>query len=111
MLKLTPAMATPGSATAEASAAQATLRPLAGFGAGAFTSEGAWAGSHASEKAVSPALPRFRGTVVGAAGQECAQAEGRGYGAYTQQISLMARLNPVNEGGVGPHPAREPRPV
>ncbi len=137
MLKSTPATAKPGSEAAEASAARAALRPLAGFGAGAFTSDGAWVGSHASEKVASPALPRFRGAVAGTTSQDCAQAQGHG-GAYepglggfrtgtvrtstirirpvgstagTQQISLMARLNPVTPGGVGPHPAREPRPA
>ncbi|HUA41577.1 MAG TPA: hypothetical protein VMA32_08430 [Streptosporangiaceae bacterium] len=131
MLKFPPATAKPGSDAAEAGAAQAALRPLAGFGAGAFGSDGVWAGSHASQKVASPALPRFRGASAGATSQECAQAPAHG-GAYepgfggrtssirirpvgsavgTQQISLMARLNPVTPGGVGPHPAREPRPV
>jgi hypothetical protein len=136
MLNFPPATAKPGSDAAEAGAAQAALRPLAGFGAGAFGSDGVWAGSHASQKVASPALPRFRGASAGATSQECAQTPAHG-GAYepgfdgrtssirtssvrirpagstvgTQQISLMARLNPVTPGGVGPHPAREPRPV
>jgi hypothetical protein len=81
VLKFTPATATLGSAAAEADAAQAAMRPLAGFGAGAFTCDGALVGSGASELAASLALPRIRGGVA-ATSPAGAHAHGRGRGAY-----------------------------
>src|SRR5215469_12953301 len=81
VLKFTPATATLGSAAAEADAAQAAMRPLAGFGAGAFTCDGALVGSGASELAASLALPRIRGGVA-ATSPVGAHAHGRGRGAY-----------------------------
>ena len=156
MLKFTPATAVPGSAAAEADAAQAAKRPLAGFGAGAFTRDGAFVGSSANELAASLALPRIQGSVA-ATSSARAHAHGRGCGGYrpgpvggtsvgtssvrkttvgagaigasnvrtsnfrtttvgtsgvgTQQFDVMARINPVTPGGLGPHPAREPEPV
>jgi hypothetical protein len=50
VLKFTPATATLGSPAAEADAAQAAMRPLAGFGAGAFTCDGVLVGSGASAR-------------------------------------------------------------
>jgi hypothetical protein len=79
VLKFTPATATPGSAAAEVDAAQAAMRPLAGFGAGAFTCDGAFVGSGANGLAASLALPRIRGAATSPAG---AQAHGRGCGAH-----------------------------
>jgi hypothetical protein len=119
MLNFT-ATAKSGSPAAEADAA--AMRPLAGLGAGAFASEGAQVGSGASKRVASPALPRIRGAFAAATSQVGAQAHGRGCGAYqpgtiggntvgTSTISLMARINPVTPGGLGPHPAREPEPV
>jgi hypothetical protein len=113
------ATATSGSPAAEANAAWPAMRPLAGFGAGAFASEGAWVGSGASERTASPALPRIRGAF---AATSPLGAQAHGCGAYqpgtiggntvgTTTISLMARINPVTPGGLGPHPAREPEPV
>lgn len=141
VLKITPATAVPGSAAAEVDAAQAAMRPLAGFGAGAFTCDGAFVGSGANGLAASRALPRIPGAVA-ATSSARAQAHGRGRGGYrlgtvgtstarkstvrtsnvhgstvgtsgvaTQQFDLMARINPVTPGGLGPHPAREPEPV
>jgi hypothetical protein len=120
MLNFT-ATAKSGSPAAKANAAWAAMRPLAGLGAGAFASEGAWVGSGASERTASAALPRIRGAfaVTSPLG---AQAHDLGCGAYqpgtiggntvgTSTISLMARINPVTPGGLGPHPAREPEPV
>jgi hypothetical protein len=161
VLKFTPATAVPGSAAAEANAAQAAMRPLAGFGAGAFTCDGAFVGSGANGLAASSAQPLIRGAAA-ATGSARAQAHGRGCGGHrlgtvggssvgissvrkspvgvgtistsngrtsngrtsnvhtstvgtssvgTQQFDLMARINPVTPGGLGPHPAREPGPV
>jgi hypothetical protein len=136
MLKFTPATVIPGSAAAEVETAQAAMRPLAGSGAGAFTCDGARVGSRVSEMAASPALPRVLGTSA-ATTPARAQAHGRGCVAYqpgtagtstaytstittstittstvgTKQFSMMARINPVTPGGLGPHPAREPEPV
>jgi hypothetical protein len=104
-----------------AAKADAAMRPLAGLGAGAFASEGALLGSGASERTASPALSRMRGAFA-ATSPLGAQAHGRGCGAYqpgtiggntvgTSTISLMARINPVTPGELGPHPAREPEPV
>ena len=64
MLNFTPATAIPGSAAAETDAAQAAMRPLAGFGAGAFTCDGARVGSRANEMAASPARRRASGGAV-----------------------------------------------
>jgi hypothetical protein len=110
-----------GSPAAEANAAWAVTRPFAGLGAGAFASEGAWVGSGASKRSASPVLPRIRGAFA-ASSPLGAQAHDLGCGAYqpgtiggntvgTSTISLMARINPVTPGGLGPHPAREPEPV
>jgi hypothetical protein len=102
VLKFTPATATLGSAAAETDAAQAAMRPLAGFGAGAFTCDGAPAGSGASELAASLALPRIRGGVA-ATSPARAQAHGRGCGAYqlgTVDISSV-RTSSVRKNAVG----------
>ena len=90
MLKFTPATATLGSAAAEADATQAAMRPLAGFGAGAFTCDGALAGSGANELAASLALPRIRGAVA-ATSPARAQAHGRGYGAL--QLGTVGKVS------------------
>jgi len=121
MLNFT-AKAKPGSPAADADAVRAVMRPLAGLGAGAFASEGAQVGSGASNWVASPALPRIRGAFAAASSQIGAQAHDHGCSAYqpgriggntvgTSTISLMARINPVSPGGLGPHPAREPEPV
>jgi len=81
VLKFTPATAAPGSAAAEADAAQAAMRPLAGFGAGAFTCDGALVGSGTNDLAASLALPRIRGAVA-ATSPARADAHGRGCGAH-----------------------------
>src|SRR5262249_36052467 len=80
VLKFTPATAVPGSAAAEADAAQAAMRPLAGFGAGAFTCDGAFVGTGANGLAASVAQS-LRGAVA-ATGSARAQAPGRGCGGY-----------------------------
>ncbi len=139
MLNITPATAAAATAqTADAYASQAATRPLAGFGAGAFTREGAWVGSRATEKAAVLALPRIKPVIGASTG--CAQAGVGGAAPTTNlvggaqasgqtgiaQLSIvhvdriqvdthnflqMTRLYPVAPGGVGPHPAREPVPV
>jgi hypothetical protein len=89
---------------------KAAMRPLAGFGAGAFVCVGALAGSHAGDVIASPVLPRPRWASAGSA----ASAQVRGGYLHTsrpqfeQQTTLIV---PVIPGGVGPHPVREPGPV
>src|SRR5215469_17239724 len=87
VLKFTPATATLGSAAAEADAAQAAMRPLAGFGAGAFTCDGALVGSGANELVAALALPRIRGAVA-ATSPARADAHGRGSGADRKSTRL-----------------------
>jgi hypothetical protein len=74
MLNITPATAEAATAqTADAYASQAATRPLAGFGAGAFTCDGAWVGSLVSEMAAVLALPRIK-PAIGATSARGAQA-------------------------------------
>lgn len=136
MLNITPATAEAITAqTADAYAAQAATRPLAGFGAGAFTCEGTRAGSLLTgslfgEMVTAQALPRVKpaqaaiSTTAISTGHAQAGVAG---GAYKTSIVdivqvdsvqrdahnfiQMARLYPATPGGVGPHPAREPVPV
>jgi hypothetical protein len=136
MLNITPATAEAATAqTADAYALQAATRPLAGFGAGAFTRDGAWVGSRVNEMAAALALPRIKpaigavgtgGTSAGATGAAfmtsagIAQVDAASLGtvhadtvqaADSHNCIQMTRLYPVTQGGVGPHPAREPVPV
>lgn len=131
MLNITPATAEAITAqTADAYAAQAATRPLAGFGAGAFTCEGALIGSRRNEMAAALAAPGinsvFAVTSSTAISKGHAQAGAAGAGYRTSLVDAvqvdsvqrhannfiqMARLYPVTPGGVGPHPAREPVPV
>jgi hypothetical protein len=115
-------------AAAEAIAARAAMRPLAGFGAGAFASDGAWVGSLANELAGGPALPRIRGAfaavrlvhvpMAAAFGSGC-QGSTVGIGGSTvstrngsaKQLNPTTQVRPVIQGGLGSHPAREPDPV
>jgi hypothetical protein len=116
MLNTTPAMA----GAANAFAAQAATRPLAGFGAGAFTCDGAWVGSRVSEMAAALVLPRPK-AAVGAITTGHAQADVVGAAHTsspvgivrkdTQKLSQMTRIYPATPGGLGSHPAREPEPV
>jgi len=126
LLTITPAQAvaaqpyTAQPYTPLAYAAQADQRPLAGFGTGAFTCDGAWVGSGADEMATGLALPRIRQAaaakrsghalagVVGADQKTSLVSTGE---LGTEHVNLMTRINPVTPGGVGPHPAREPEPV
>jgi hypothetical protein len=134
MLNITPATAAAATAQpADACASQAATRPLAGFGAGAFTREAAWAGTRTSEFAASQALPRIK-PAIGAPGTGSAMSMTSFVGsgqANTVQFSTaqfgivhvdsvqgdthnfiqMTRMYPVIQGGVGPHLAREPVPV
>jgi len=125
---------------ADVEATPAAMRPLAGSGAGAFTCDGAWDGSSASQRAAGLALPRIRGffAAVPQVQARTADAFGGGYqgssvridalrshglrsqglgshglsiGGSTKQNNQMTRIYPVAPGGVGPHPAREPDPV
>jgi hypothetical protein len=130
LLKISPAPAEAATAqTADAYAIEAAMRPLAGFGAGAFVCEGAWAGFGISEMAAL-ALSRVRPAfgVNGTTGIGAGQAQAGAFGAAcktsnadvvqvdsvqrdTHNFIQTARLYPVTQGGVGPHPAREPEPV
>jgi hypothetical protein len=77
MLNFTPATAGAATAhTADAYAAQAVTRPLAGFGAGAFLCEGTWAGFRTNELAAL-ALPGTK-PAIRPAGTSGAQAEAVG---------------------------------
>ncbi len=115
---------------ADVDATPAAMRPLAGSGAGAFTCEGAWVGSFASQLAAGVALPRIRGIFATVPPVQAWTAEGFGsghqassvridalgigvlsIGGSTKQHNQMTRIYPVAPGGVGPHPAREPDPV
>ena len=117
MLKITPAKAEAATAqTADAYADQAAMRPLAGFGAGAFVCAGAWAGlmaSPLSSEMAALAGSRVKPSAFGAAykagvaGVVAADSAQRDNHNFIQ----TARLYPVTQGGVGPHPAREPEPV
>jgi hypothetical protein len=117
--------------SAKAAEAEAAQRPLAGFGTGAFTRRGAQVG-FGNEAIAALALPRIKWAPA-AIGQGHAQAgfASGAYGislpqtspvltdagrvstmpVYTQHFNQMTRIRPVNPGGVGPHPAREPDPV
>jgi hypothetical protein len=87
MLNINPAMAEAITAqTADAYALQAATRPLAGFGAGAFTCEGGWAGSQGNETAVALALPRVKSAVDGI-GVRPAQAAALGANWLTSEVA------------------------
>jgi hypothetical protein len=118
---------------AKANAAKAAMRPLAGFGAGAFIYEGTWTESRDVSKAASPALTRIR-RPDGFTGLVCATAgsarrsdsgslgqvsqvltsvvkRGSGVASTTQHFNQMTLIPAMIPGGLGSHPAREPDPV
>jgi hypothetical protein len=115
MLNFTPATAGATAHTADAYAEQAVTRPLAGFGAGAFTRPGAWVGASATETAAVLALPRIKPKVssaqAGSAGAACMTSSVDIAQVDAHNFIQMTRLYPITPGGVGPHPAREPVPV
>ncbi|HTA07486.1 MAG TPA: hypothetical protein VK836_03190 [Streptosporangiaceae bacterium] len=139
MLNTTPAMAGATTVqTVDAYASQAAQRPLAGFGAGAFTRDGACSGSQVSKMAAALAVPRIKrvkacagsaitgGAKAGLADATCTNSRVAGTQVSIAQLGIvpvdtvqagshnfiqMARQYPVIPGGVGPHPAREPVPV
>jgi hypothetical protein len=136
MLNITPAMAGVTTVqTVDAYASQAAQRPLAGFGAGAFTRDGACPGSQVSTMAAALAVPRIKpstgsaitgGAKAGSADATSANSRVDGMQVSIAQLGIvpvdtvqagthnfiqMARQYPVIPGGVGPHPAREPVPV
>jgi hypothetical protein len=88
---------------------KAAMRPLAGFGAGAFLCEGTLAGSHAGEIVAARELPRLRWTA--AASGTSAVPGGYLPASGTQFEQHMTLIDPVAPGGLGPHPVREPEPV
>jgi hypothetical protein len=156
MLNITLAEVTPGdtvwtsplftetvltSTVAGVRAPQAGMRPLAGFGAGAFVPDGAQVGSAAKQLTAGPALPRIRGAFAAVRPVRAHVAEPFG-GAFrssttggstisgstigasnvctgiagtrnggAKQLNQTTRIYPVAPGGLGPHPAREPDPV
>jgi hypothetical protein len=116
MLNTTPAMAE----AANAYAAQAATRPLAGFGAGAFPCEGAGVGSRVNELVAALALPRIKAAIggIGTGQSQAAVAGGARRTSHvgivqedTQKLSQMTRIYPATKGGLGPHREREPGPV
>jgi len=141
MLNFTPAEVTPGDlvltstvlteTVAEVRAPQAAIRPLTGFGAGAFAPDGARVGSAAKQLTAGPALPRIRdafaadlpvhpwaadgfggafgASAIGGSSVGTGMASTRNGGAT--QLNQTTRIYPVTPGGLGPHPAREPDPV
>ena len=129
MLNTSPAMAEARTAqTADAFSIQAATRPLAGFGAGAFVCEGAWAGFRINEMAAlaAPRVKPAAGVKASVIGADQAQAGPAGAGYKTSVVDIVrpdsvqqdthnfiqtARLYLVTQGGVGPHPEREPEPV
>ena len=127
LLNTNPAPAEAATAqTVNAYAIEAAMRPLAGFGAGAFVCEGAWAGFGISEMAALALSPAFGVNGATAIGAGQAQAGAFGAACKTSDADVVqadsvqrdnhnfiqtARLYPVTKGGVGPHPAREPEPV
>jgi hypothetical protein len=121
---------------AEVREPQAAMRPLAGFGAGAFACDGAQVGSAAKQLTAGPALPRIRdafaavrpvhpwaadvfgggfrasaigGTTIGGSNVGTGMSSTMNGGA--KQLNQTTRIYPVAPGGLGPHPAREPDPV
>jgi hypothetical protein len=98
MLNTNPAMAEAITAqTADAYASQAATRPLAGFGAGAFTCEGAWVGSQGNETVAALALPRIESAVDGISVRS-AQAAALG---ATWLTSEVAKPDGAHAGGAG----------
>jgi hypothetical protein len=98
MLNFTPATAVATTAmTADANALQAATRPLAGFGAGAFTCEGAWVGSQGNETVAALALPRIESAVDGISVRS-AQAAALG---ATWLTSEVAKPDGAHAGGAG----------
>jgi hypothetical protein len=98
MLNTNPAMAEAITAqTADAYASQAATRPLAGFGAGAFTCEGAWVGSQGNETVAALALPRIESAVDGISVRS-AQAAALG---TTWLTSEVAKPDGAHAGGAG----------
>jgi hypothetical protein len=88
---------------------KAAMRPLAGFGVGAFLCEGTLAGSHAGEIVAARKLPRPRWSVA-ASGTSVVLG---GYlpASGTQFEQHLTLIDPVAPGGLGSHPVREPEPV
>jgi hypothetical protein len=124
------------STVADVRAPQAAMRPLAGFGAGAFACDGAQIDSAVKQLTAGPALPRIRdafasvqpvhpwaadgfggafgasaidGSTIGVSNVGTGMASTRNGGA--KQLNQTTRIYPVAPGGLGPHPAREPDPV
>jgi len=86
---------------------KAAIRPLAGFGTGAFLCEGVKVGSHAGDVVAARALPRHRWTTAKAA----SAFVGGGYQLGSRIPFEHPTQAPVTQGVLGPHPAREPEPV
>jgi hypothetical protein len=116
LLNFTPATA----GAANAYAAQAATRPLAGFGAGAFTCEGALVGSGVNERTAALALPRIKAAIgaIGAGQSQAAVFSGARMTTHvgivqedTKKLIQTTRIYPATPGGLGPYPAREPEPV
>jgi hypothetical protein len=97
----------------------AAMRPLAGFGAGAFpsagsiafgTPEGSCAGSYTREDVTACALPRLQWAFGAGAGSALGNG-GAMAASYSQFEQHQILRDPVAPGGMGPNPVREPEPV
>ena len=88
---------------------KAAMRPLAGSGAGAVLCEGVQAGPLAGGVVAMRALPRLRWIAAGSAASALA---GGGYQPTSRMyFEHTTLIDPVAQGGLGPHPVREPEPV
>jgi hypothetical protein len=89
--------------------AMADRRPLGGLGFGASVC-GAGVDSLANEAVAVRHLPRIRR--VGWASQLSPQGVKAGTASAAHQDNYTTRISsPAYQGGLGPHPAREPEPV
>ena len=115
MLNITPAMAEATAAqTAGAYVALAATRSLAGLGAGAFTCAGSWAGPGLTAVTAGKAHAGAAGAANQTKFADIVQVDSvqRDINKSITHNSIQtARLYLVTQGGVGPHPAREPEPV
>jgi hypothetical protein len=85
----------------------AGTQPLAGSGAGAFARGITLTGAHAGH-VVASGLPRPRRAVAGVEGATLGECKAAFRPQSEQYQTLIA---PASQGGVGPHPVREPEPV
>jgi hypothetical protein len=109
-------LAVPSNAMLAAAVKASAARPLAVSGPGAVVCAGAWIGGGYPAGAaggVGKATGGYAQGFVGSAQPQKARFDATN-GSNVQstvQHNTMTRLIPVLPGGVGPHPAREPKPA